>query len=241
MRREPVVLIVDTEEIFHEMAPILERELVTTQVLHCDNSCDALKIIESDIVIDFIFSDWKVGGAGFIEAVRNNHAHHHTPLVMMSFVDSDEIIATAMRLGATAHMAKPFLEKGLVNKIQQLTKKQERRRLRRLHPDKHYTVDIECKNAGPIQVELVDFSVGCCLTRAPIALAGMAIVGQQGLMHLRIEQYFIDIEAVLFRIEEDTSSSTPGNSILMTFRITDQRDEQISELRELVDEYGHKW
>ena len=57
MRREPVVLIVDTAEIFHEMAPVLERELVTTQVLHCDNRSDAMKMVESDTVIDFIFSD----------------------------------------------------------------------------------------------------------------------------------------------------------------------------------------
>ena len=241
MKHKSVILIVDSKEIFEEMEPVLMKELGNGEVIHCENQCDAEKLINSDKHIDFIFADWDIGGAGLIKTVRSSHEHHHTPVVLMSFLDSDEIIAAGMRLGATAHMAKPFLEKGLINKLRQLSKAQERRRMRRLHPDKDYTVRVDCKNAGAIEVELIDFSAGCCLTRAPATLAGKAIVGQQGLMHLVIEEYNIDLEVVLFRIEEDTKSPSPEDTILMTFRISDQNEEQTEMLKELVDEYGGKW
>jgi len=241
MQHEPIILILDSRDIFDAMSPILSRELGTTHLIHCDNLKAALGVIESDTRVDLILADWDLGGTEFIDAVRHDKETRYTPLIITSNHDGDSMIAMAMRQGASDHLAKPFLEKGLLNVVRRVTKMQERRRKRRLHPDHNIQLRIDLERGGSIQVQLVDFSLECCQTRGNIDLCNQFTIGDDCLIHLHIDAYRIDLAARLIRVEEDPGRDAAPGDVLFTFRFTEQHEERMEKLKQLLDEYDARW
>ncbi len=241
MKHEPTVLIVDSREIFDAMTGPLSRELGTTHLIHCDNLKAALDVIESDVKLDLIFADWELAGPEFIDAVRHDPENRYTPLVVMSNRESDTLIAQAIRLGANDHIGKPFLEKGLLHVVRRVTHRQERRRQRRLHPDGDYRVTVERPGRDDLVLHLVDFSLECIQTQAKRGLCRHICVGDDGRIHLDIGDYHIALDARLIRVEEDPDPTAPDDSVLLTFRLTENHEQRTEKLADLLDEYADRW
>ena len=235
-------MILDSREIYDAMAPILKRELETTHILHCRDLESAMDIIGSETLVDMIFFDWDLAqGAGFIEAVRHGRETRHIPLVMMTHHDTHDIIAISMRHGATDYLSKPFIEKGLLSIVRRVTKNQERRRNKRLHPDSEYMLDIDLANGKRIQVRLVDFSLECFQSRGTTSLCHTIMLGDLGLAHLNIDQYSFAMDSRLIRVEEDPAEPIPTDKVLLTFRFVDKHEDRVEKLTELLDEYASRW
>ncbi|HEB97100.1 MAG TPA: response regulator [Sedimenticola thiotaurini] len=241
MKHEPIVLIVDSKEFFDAMVPPLSRELGTTHLIHCDNRKAAMDVIESDVKLDLIFADWELAGPEFIDAVRRDPENRYTPLVVTTGRESDTMIAQAMRLGANDHIGKPFLEKGLLNVVRRVTHRQERRRQRRLHPDREYRVQLERTDAPTLTLRLKDFSLECVQTTGRRELCRDICIGDSGRLQLEIEDYRILLDARLIRIEEDPTPDAPGDAVLLTFRLTESHEQRSTKLAELLDEYADRW
>lgn len=241
MKHEPIVLIVDSREVFDAMAQPLGRELGTTHLIHCDNLKAAMEVIHSDVKLDLIFADWELAGPAFIDAVRKDPENRYTPLVITSSKDTDTMIAQAMRLGATDHIGKPFLEKGLINVVRQITHQRERRRHRRLHPDRDYLVDIERPDGSHLELNLVDFSLECIQTRGPRALCREMCIGDACRIHLHIDDYRLTLDARLVRVEEDPNKAASEDAVLLTFQLTESHQQRTEKLAELLDEYAARW
>ncbi len=241
MKHEPIVLIVDSKEIFDAMKSPLSRELGTHRLIHCDNLQAAMEIIQSDTRLDLIFADWELAGPGFIDAVRKDPENRYTPLIITSNKDTDTVIAMAMRQGATDHISKPFLEKGLLHVVRRVTHQQERRRHRRLHPDHDYLVDIERPGAPNLQLRLMDFSLECVQTQGRKTLCRDIGIGDSCILHLHIDRYRIALDARLVRVEEDPNPEAPDDALLLTFRLTEDHEQRTRKLAELLDEYAARW
>jgi len=236
MKHEPIVLIVDSKEIFDAMAAPLGRELGTRHLLHCDNLKAAMDVIQSDTRLDLIFADWELAGPGFIDAVRRDQENRYTPLIITSNKDTDTVIAMAMRQGATDHISKPFLEKGLLHVVRRVTHQQERRRHRRRHPEHDYPVDIERPSGDHLQLKLVDFSLECIQTQGQRKLCRELCIGDTSTIHLDIDDDQISLAARLVRVEENPDSSTSDDTVLLTFRLTEDHEQRTKKLAELLDE-----
>ncbi|MCW8983158.1 MAG: response regulator, partial [Gammaproteobacteria bacterium] len=203
MRHEPVILIADSKEIFDEMMPVISKQLGTSHVIHVDSLDSAKSLIDAEIRFDIIFVDWQLVGAKFVDAIRNDKKNGCTPLVVMSDLDTDVVIATATRHGANGFLAKPFLMKGLLRKIEQVMAKQERRRNKRLCPDKTINISFDSERTGTIEGALIDFSLDYCHIRLDYSEREKMIIGDNAMVRLYIDSFKLDLESQLVRVEQD--------------------------------------
>ena len=238
MKHEPVVLIVDSREIFDEISPVISKELGTTQLIHVTNRAEAASIIESQIHFDIIFVDWQLVGAKFVDEIRDDRLNGCTPLIVMSELDTDVVIATATRHGASGFLAKPFLTRGLLATLSQVAAKQERRRKMRLCPDHPVNVVVDTERVGAIEGALTDFSLDYSHIRFDRSHREELIIGDSALAHLNLEDHKIDLGCVLVRLEQDGEQ---GESILALYQFSDSHEIRVEKLEELLDEYQSQW
>ena len=239
MKHEPVILIVDSKEVFDEMMPVISEELRTTHILHVDSRAAAESIIDSQIRFDIIFVDWQMAGARFVELVRHDKKNRCTPLVVMSELDTDVVIATATRHGANGFLAKPFLTKGLISKIDLVVAKQDRRRQNRLCPNRPINITVDAERAGSIEGLLIDFSFNHCHLRLDKSFNQSMIIGDRAMVYLHIDGFKVDLESELVRVERDREQA--DEKIRVLYEFSDLHEARIEKLGEMLDEYRSQW
>lgn len=240
MKHAAVVLVVDNQDVYDHMAPIIAEEMNTTHVLHRSSEEGALDLIRTHQPLDMVFCDWETAGASFIAALRHDPETHFTPLVVMSDSDRDDIIADAMRAGATDHLAKPFLPKGLVAKIRRVTKNQERRRQRRVRPVGEYRIEASFSAGVAVDLELINISIGGCQTRAPGSLCRAICVYDEVQLTVTHEADTFTCNASVLRLAKDPQAAAPGASLLVTLEFGDL-GENSERLVELLDDLREQW
>lgn len=221
MKGEDLVVVVESREMFEFMAPIIERELSTHRIVHHDDPREAFAFLHDHAgpPVDLIFADWDLVGPEFIQAVRREHDTRYTPLIVLSDSDADEVVAAAMRAGASDHLFKPFLDKGLVHKIQRVTRSRELRRLHRIHPATNLQVDVARQGAAPCRLAVEDISIGGCRLRAPLPLSRDMAIYDTASLEIPAEAGPIRIEGRLIRIAEDPDNAP--ESVFVTYGFGD--------------------
>lgn len=235
MKHEPVILIADSKEIFDEMEPVISKKLGTTQIIHADNSASASSLIlDSQIHFDLIFVDWQMVGAKFVDAVRNDEKNGCTPLIVMSELDTNDVIATATRHGASGFLAKPFLVKGLLNKIKHVMNNQERRRRTRLRPEHPVSITADTERAGAIEGRLIDFSLDFAHICFDKLRKEELIIGDSALVKLEIDNHRVDLPSEIVRVEK--GKNHPDQSILILYKFAEPHEVRAEKMEELLDE-----
>lgn len=241
MTYEAVVLVLDDKEMFDYMAPVIREELHTHELIHCDNLGDAMGWIRSDRMIDFLFCDWEMAGAEFIRAVRHDPETHHSPLIVSMESDRDEVIGAAMRLGASDVLIKPFMERGLANKIQRVMHNRERRLRKRIHTEAaHGRISATLVNGESIELEPIDISIMGARARGSVALCGTFCIYQEVVLKVCADEFCLQLPASLIRTEHDPSGNGsddtgPGKSVVLAFRFDDMDETALGQLRELLE------
>ena len=72
---------------------------------------DGLEKMKTAGELKLIFSDYEMpnmNGLQFLERLKKDPAYQSTPVVILTSVDKQDIIDTAMTLGVTSYMIKPF-------------------------------------------------------------------------------------------------------------------------------------
>jgi len=238
MKHEQVILIADSQEVFDEMMPVISKELGTDQIIHVDSLAAAESILDSQIRFDIIFVDWQLVGARFVDAIRNDKKNGCTPLIVMSELDTDVVIATATRHGASGFLAKPFLTKGLLGKINYLAKKQDRRQKRRLCPDHPIHITLDSERDGKIEGVLIDVSLDHCHIRLGYSDREKVIIGDSAMIQLTIDSSQIDLPSRLVRMEHN--SEQDAETILILYKFDDSYEVRAEKLEDLLDEYRIK-
>jgi DNA-binding response OmpR family regulator len=238
MRHEPVILIADSKEIFDEMVPVISEKLGTSHIMHVDSLAAAESILDSHIRFDIVFVDWQLVGARFVDAMRRDKKNGCTPLVVMSELDTDVVIATATRHGANGFLAKPFLTKKLANKIEQIVIRQERRRNKRLCPDHPLRITMDTERAGAVEGTLIDFSLDYCHISLDYSHRERMIAGDTARVQLNIDPFSLDLESRLVRVEVDKSRI--DESILVLYQFTASHEQREEMFEGLLDEYQAK-
>ncbi|NOR51343.1 MAG: response regulator [Gammaproteobacteria bacterium] len=238
MKHEPVILIADSKEVYDEIAPVVSKELETTHIIHVDSRAAAESIIDSQIEFDIIFVDWQLVGAKFVDAIRSDSKNDCTPLVVMSELDTDEVIATATRHGASAFLAKPFLAKGLMSKINHVVVKQERRRKRRFVLDSPIAITFNTEREVAIEGVLIDISLKHCHIRLDKSLKRDLIIDDGAVIHVNIDDFKIDLDSRLERVVVDKESD---EHFYVLYAFNESHGERVEKLEALLDTYQSEW
>lgn len=113
-------LIVDDSAMTRKLiASVVRNKLGAESILTASDGREALRLLEKN-TIDLIVSDWNMGdmnGDELLYAVRHHPKHKNTPFVMVTTNNRREFILTAVRLGVTQYVVKPFTPAELEQKI----------------------------------------------------------------------------------------------------------------------------
>lgn len=118
------ILIVDDTKSVHTFVKHLlnkNREIKTESVF---NGSEALVLLKNDFAFDAILLDWEmplINGPETLQALKRHGIS--IPVVMMTTKNSLTDIQTAMELGASEYIMKPFTEDILVEKLSLVTGK----------------------------------------------------------------------------------------------------------------------
>ena len=235
-------MVVDSQEIFELMEPILAEFLHTSNIVHCSTHQQAMDYVFSDQRADLIFADWVLSGHQFVTGVRNDLENHNTPIIIMSEdVRIKGIVLDETENRTTFFLSKPFLSKGLTHRITEVLDLVERRRQSRLRPQKDYRIDIDFAGEGIHSLSLVDISIFGCLFRMPVELTKRLSIYQQGEIHLQIDDLKTEISGELCRMGYDKPVPEDRASVLMMMKFIDTRPEHEEQLQAMLDELYTRW
>lgn len=127
-------LVVDDSAIVRALiTSVIRGKLGGEKVLHAGDGHEALLLLESEPV-DIIISDWhmdKMNGDELLAYVRRNERLRHLPFIMVTSNAQRDAIITAMQLGVTHYLVKPFTPAELEQKIRSSCNTAARRRTER--------------------------------------------------------------------------------------------------------------
>jgi CheY-like chemotaxis protein len=241
MKSRPVVLVVETQASFQYMQPMLERMLNQPRLVHCKTHQEAMSYVASDEYADYIFADWDLGGYRFLEAVRSDLENHNTPIIIMSEdTNNKQIVLNAATSPGTFFLAKPFLEKGLVNKFEKALSAVERRRRNRINPFRAIVLAVLLEDGRQLDLQLVDISIDGCLFRMSLEMSKSLHVYQRARISLNIDEFAIEAWGEIYRIGHDRPIPDARDSVLVMLKFVGPDDEE-RQLIDLVDELARRW
>lgn len=137
----------------------LLESIFPSYVVHsAENGEAALKILARER-IDIIVSDWnmpRMSGEELLFEIRQNKAYCRIPFIMMTANDSRDFLVTAIQLGVTQYIVKPFTVNELEEKIRSSISLINRRREKRYTLPGHVAgIKIEDKK---FQGQIIDLS-----------------------------------------------------------------------------------
>ncbi len=241
MNPHPVILVVDSHEVFNMMQPMLKKALDEPQLVHCPSRQDAMHYVDSDKFADFIFADWDLTGYRFMDSVRSDPENHNTPVVIMSEdTTNKKIVLNSITSEATFFLAKPFLQKGLVKKYQKAVAAVERRRRQRIHPGQTYLLPVVFDHIQHHRLPLVDISIDGCLLRAPLTICDQLRIYQHARITLSIEEFDIRAEGEVSRIGQDRNQPARRDQVLVMVRFN-ASSKQDRKVQDLLDSLAQRW
>lgn len=241
MKSNPEILVVESQEMFDYVQPMLSHAFDEPQLVHCKTHQEAMQYVASDRYADFIFADWDLSGYRFMSDVRRDPENHHTPVVIMSEdTTNKKIVLNSLTSEATFFLAKPFLEKGLLKKLNKALKTIEKRRKNRIHPPISHHLDVAIGENLHLSLPLVDISIDGCLFRVPLETSRQISIYQHASVALNIDEFDILADGEVYRIGYDKPTPQLKSSVLVMIRLSGN-EQQERDVHELLDVLGKRW
>ncbi|MDH4321257.1 MAG: response regulator, partial [Desulfobulbaceae bacterium] len=119
MRDVSILIVDDTATARNMVRSTLQNHFGTEHIYTAADGKEGLAILRQ-YRVDIIISDWnmpEMNGEEFLYEVRQNQATKKTPFIMMTSNDNRDFIVTAIQLGVTNYIIKPFTPNELTEKI----------------------------------------------------------------------------------------------------------------------------
>lgn len=133
MRDVSILIVDDTATARNMVRSTLQNHFGTEHIYTAADGKEGLAILRQ-YRVDIIISDWnmpEMNGEEFLYEVRQNQATKKTPFIMMTSNDNRDFIVTAIQLGVTNYIIKPFTPNELTEKIRAAWGLHSRRRAAR--------------------------------------------------------------------------------------------------------------
>jgi two-component system, chemotaxis family, chemotaxis protein CheY len=166
MRSLNYLVVDDSPTVLKVVSKALEARLGATNILRAADGSEALNMLKTND-IDIILSDWdmpKLSGDELLYEVRNKDEWKDIPFIIMTTHGRKDFIATAMQLGVTQYIVKPFSPDELEDKIRKSWSSSTKRRSTRYAgiPEHRLLLKIDSK---PVHAEIVNISRGGMLVK----------------------------------------------------------------------------
>ncbi len=235
--RDVRFLVVDDSSMMRKMIKgLIMNKLGSQHVLTANDGREALKLLENNPV-DLIISDWNMidmDGDELLYAIRHHERYKDTPFVMVTTNNQRDFIITALQLGVSQYVVKPFTAAELEQKIRSSWTAANKRRSER-HSDlpKHRVfvqVDDDLREA-----EAVNISRDGILLRMPYdrAMALYETYSLSMVFEAEGQKWKLDkVQGQVARLEAE-NPRVPSCSIALEFRQLPEASRQ--ELKGLIE------
>lgn len=163
MLEKDVVLVVDDSATARTaIINVLRDRLYCKEILEAGDGKEALRVLKQHPEIDWIFCDWEMpimAGDEFLTAVREDPQTAHLPFIMITSKGDRDSLVTAVQLGVTSFVVKPFTPKKLVEKILLARGRMERRNSERIKASKGQKASLNLDSSQSASGEVIDISL----------------------------------------------------------------------------------
>ncbi len=168
MLENDVVLVVDDSATARTaIINVLRDRLYCKEVFEASNGKEGLRILQQHPEIDWIFCDWEMPvmtGDQFLTAVRENPETAHLPFIMITSKGDRDSLVTAVQLGVTSFVVKPFTAKKLVEKVFLARGRMERRNAERIKASNGQKARLKFTGKDAVESDMIDVSLSGLLT-----------------------------------------------------------------------------
>lgn len=169
MLDKDVVLVVDDSSTARSaIINVLRDHLYCKDIVEASDGQDALRKLKQRPDIDWIFCDWEMPvmpGDELLKEIRSNPETAHLPFIMITSKGDRDSLVTAVQLGVTSFIVKPFTAKKLVEKVFLAQGRMERRNAERTRATTDEKVLLKFASADGVEVEMVDISLSGILMK----------------------------------------------------------------------------
>lgn len=162
-------IIVDDSSIVRKLVrKIVETKIGSNNIYEASNGQEALKIIKQK-PIDIVISDWdmpNMSGDELLYEIKNNPKTKHIPFIMMTTHGEKDFIITAIQLGVSHYLVKPFTPQELEDSIRKSWNSATKRTAPRFASLPPHTAIIRVTNSLQIPASVVNISRTGVLLRA---------------------------------------------------------------------------
>lgn len=163
MLEKDVVLVVDDSTTARSaIINVLRDHLYCKDIVEASDGQEALRRLKQRPDIDWIFCDWEMpvmAGDELLKEIRSNPDTAHLPFIMITSKGDRDSLVTAVQLGVTSFIVKPFTAKKLVEKVFLAQGRMERRNAERTRVAKDQKVVIKLASGAEVNADLVDISL----------------------------------------------------------------------------------
>ncbi|MDR9467715.1 response regulator [Marinospirillum sp.] len=163
MLDKDVVLVVDDSATARTaIINVLRDRLYCKEVIEACDGKEALRMLKQHPEIDWIFCDWEMpemAGDELLAAVREDPQTAHLPFIMITSKGDRDSLVTAVQLGVTSFVVKPFTAKKLVEKVFLARGRMERRNAERIKASKGQTASLKFGTQEAVSGDMIDISL----------------------------------------------------------------------------------
>ena len=171
MLEKDVVLVVDDSTTARSaIINVLRDHLYCKEIVEASDGQEALRKLRQRPDIDWIFCDWEMpvmAGDQLLKEIRDNVETAHLPFIMITSKSDRDSLVTAVQLGVTSFIVKPFTAKKLVEKVLLAQGRMERRNAERTRVNKDQKVRLTGGALEGVEADLIDISLSGLLMLVP--------------------------------------------------------------------------
>lgn len=242
MLEKDVVLVVDDSTTARSaIIGVLRDRLYCKEVLEAGDGKEALKVLKEHPEIDWIFCDWEMpvmSGDEVLSAVRENPATAHLPFIMITSKGDRDSLVTAVQLGVTSFVVKPFTAKKLVEKVFLARGRMERRNSERIRVAAGQKATLKLSDEHqPVQGDMIDISLsGMLLLCDHEPIRGISIFDRVEIrIKLQENNAVVDLPCQVIRLEADPMHPARNEQIRVAIRFMPMRPEPRNQLVQYVE------
>ncbi|GLR64597.1 response regulator [Marinospirillum insulare] len=163
MLSKDVVLVVDDSTTARSaIINVLRDHLYCKDIVEASDGQEALRRLKQRPDIDWIFCDWEMpvmAGDELLKEIRANPETAHLPFIMITSKGDRDSLVTAVQLGVTSFIVKPFTAKKLVEKVFMAQGRMERRNAERTRVSSEQKTTLKFSSGVETEASLVDISL----------------------------------------------------------------------------------
>lgn len=237
LRNASCLVVEDSSAVRHYIVSILKNQLNCKDIHQASNARDALRLVESGVKVDWIFSDWEMPGMNgdeFLMKIRDNPATSSIPFIMITARNDKDSLIAAAQAGVTDYLIKPFTATMFINKARRIFAYLERRLVERFMAHSNNKVEVVFAGGKKFSGALINISMTGCLVITQLFKGSDICVHDTAEIRITSEEETVVVKGELLRIENYRDTPTPRLMLQSAFQFIEVDEANRDKLKNRV-------